>query len=165
LIVAFRIGQKVVCVDGTRRNGGYGWEIMPVRGQVYTIRGFDGDRHDGCGVWLEEIVNRPDRYLGDNNREVFGEVSFGIRRFRPVVDISDLQAIVREQLIGKPRTIKPDRFDKQRIHSSTVPPVDAASQAAAASVDPTAGAAPIRTASPVLPSVSSGDAKLAAGVV
>jgi hypothetical protein len=109
---------------------------------------------------FDEIRNRPHQYV-----DGVGEALWHQRGFRPLVDISDLQAIVREQLIGKPRTIAPDRFDKQRIHSSTVPPVDAASQAAAASVDPTARAAPIRTASPVLPSVSPGDAKLAAGVV
>jgi hypothetical protein len=103
----FRVGQKVVCVWGARmrcpsascRNS----EV--VTGQVYTIRGFE----DGGGVLVEEVRPVP---------HTDGECSWRPERFRPVVDISDLEAIVREQMLGRPRVIEPDKFDKQRIHSA-----------------------------------------------
>jgi hypothetical protein len=105
----FRVGQKVVCVDasynGKLRKKDRPW---PVEGAVYTVGGFD---EDNC-LCLEEI-NR--RWLG----EPYG---FYPHRFRPVVDISDLQAIVREQMLGKPRSIAPDKFDRQRITSAAPSP-------------------------------------------
>jgi hypothetical protein len=120
----FRVGQKVVCVDENWRARPYQWEALPKKGEIYTIRQIDCER-DGIGVRLHEIHNKLHEYA-----EGFGEVRFNSSHFRPVVDISDLQAIVREQMLGKPRTIAPDKFDKQRIHSAT-PRADASATPAA----------------------------------
>lgn len=71
----WHVGQMVVCVDGDfsfKRRG----EITPVRGCVYTIRGFTAD---GTTIWLAEIINDP-RHYSDG----FLECSWKIRRFRPV---------------------------------------------------------------------------------
>jgi hypothetical protein len=103
--MAFRVGQKVVCVDDRCDDNGWSWQWL-TRGQVYTIKSFAITFNGNPGVHLVEVVR--------DNRDA----AFRQSRFRPVVDISDLQAIVREQLLGKPRHIAPDKFDKQRIHSA-----------------------------------------------
>ena len=106
-LVMFYVGQKVVCVNDswvTNRP-----DTRPVKGIVYTIRGIDGDER-GTSIYLVEIVN-PARMV----REGLFEVSFWAWRFRPVTDISTLQAIVAEVKTGKPRKIKADRFDKERV--------------------------------------------------
>jgi hypothetical protein len=107
--MAFRVGQKVVCVDAKSGGGGWDKDDHPTEGAVYTIvRSFTWHDNEEV-VWLLELrrSSRARRYHGD-------DVGYGAYRFRPVVDISDLQAIVREQLLGKPRTITPDKFDKPK---------------------------------------------------
>jgi hypothetical protein len=138
----FRVGQKVtpkndeawevIRGDARRRKP----DVDPVFGEVYTIRDMETDTE---GYWLRfvEIQNRATRYAD--------EAQYDADDFRPVVDISDMQAIVREQMLGKPRTIAPDKFDKQRIHSAT-PRADASapspSRLAAAGSPPKESAAP-----------------------
>jgi hypothetical protein len=120
--MAFRVGQKVVYVGGPRpKMPAYGraaaGQMIPLtKGVVYTIRDLD-DIHGILAVRLIEVVNDTGNYF--RGRE---EPWYYLERFRPVVDISDLQAIVREQLLGKPRHIAPDKFDKQRIHSAAPSP-------------------------------------------
>lgn len=79
----FQIGQKVVCVAETSC-GGYGDEILPVVGAVYTVRGIDLNR-SGCkcptGLWLCEIRNK-ERYYTDG----LDECSFASDRFRPLIE-------------------------------------------------------------------------------
>jgi hypothetical protein len=69
----FRIGEKVVCIDGRKEldRGVYYDETFPQEGCVYTVRGLDS------GVLLEEIVNEPQEYV-----EGLKEVSFRSERFR-----------------------------------------------------------------------------------
>lgn len=104
--MAFRVGQKVVCVK-SRRYGGTGAEIMPVKGNVYTVRGIDLNR-PGCncevGLWLEEITNPPMDYRGG-----IEECSFDATRFRPLVEkkTETGMAILREILDRETITDKP----------------------------------------------------------
>jgi hypothetical protein len=145
--MAFRVGQKVVYVGGPRpKMPAYGraaaGQMIPLtKGVVYTIRDLD-DIHGILAVRLIEVVNDTGNYF--RGRE---EPWYYLERFRPVVDISDLQAIVREQLLGKPRHIAPDKFDKQRIHSAQPQPRDDARIAgfpwpAGAAVTPVTAAPP-----------------------
>jgi hypothetical protein len=113
--MTFRVGQKVVCVNDAKFPG---WPfkrrgvVTPVRGEVYTIRAIF-ELPGWPGEWrclLSEIVNRPRDYA-----DGYYEGGWGLDRFRPVIDISDLQSIVTEVMKGKPRKIKADQFDKARV--------------------------------------------------
>jgi hypothetical protein len=103
----FRVGQKVVCVD-IDPNPGRRWagDILRIDA-IYTIVGFE-EHVAGTALVLAEAKNcyreRMIWYRG-----------YQSRRFRPVVDISHLEAIVREQMLGKPRVIAPDKFDRKRV--------------------------------------------------
>lgn len=88
----FRVGQKVVCVSEWKRIGGFGGEIGPIHGEVYTIRevGFlHPDFPRMVTVRLDEIANEV--WLGF-------ETCFAATRFRPVVqrktDISIFKALL-----------------------------------------------------------------------
>ena len=106
----FYVGQKVVCVDARARPGKY-WarhQGKLVEGRVYTVaRGTYA--HPTLASEVIDLVEV------QCNRLNSGDPAFRAARFRPVTDISDLQAIVAEQLAGKPRKIKDDQFDKQRV--------------------------------------------------
>lgn len=79
--MTFRVGQRVVCVNSTRA-GGYGDEVYPVEGRVYTVRGFLPLPCDhGPRIWLEEIKNKKRDYF-----EGLYEKAFGAERFRPIVE-------------------------------------------------------------------------------
>lgn len=54
----FRIGQKVVFVPNGRPMRGYGDEIIPVEGVIYTIRSLVPHANGQIGVRLVEIKNR-----------------------------------------------------------------------------------------------------------
>lgn len=90
--MAFRVGQRVVCVDAERTAR---WSRQwLVEGTIYTIKSFaECLVTGGPGVHLEEVT-RDNIYA-----------PFGLWRFRPLVDISDLQAICTEVKNGKPRKI------------------------------------------------------------
>lgn len=76
----FHIGQLVVCVDDKPREPKMAHLIAwPVKGLVYTIRGFK-ETADGLGLYIEEIVNREQK-LRDGT---FGEPGYYLDRFRPV---------------------------------------------------------------------------------
>jgi hypothetical protein len=77
----FHVGQKVVCI-GRFVAEGYCEEVLPTKGEVYTIR--DLVFYQGhAGVLLEEIRNPPRLY---NMGEAHGvcECAFAARQFRPV---------------------------------------------------------------------------------
>jgi hypothetical protein len=78
----FRIGQKIVCVDGSRPVDGDYSETFPIEGRVYTIRGFESGLlpEEELGLLLDEIVNTPRQYA-----EGFQEIAFRADRFRPLV--------------------------------------------------------------------------------
>src|SRR5262245_39435726 len=110
--MAFRVGQKVVCItDGWVSHFG---EASPQKDRVYTIRAIV-DRSYGTGLRLVEIKNR--RHLYDGNW-LPCECSFAAQYFRPLVDISNLRSIVREVFQTKRRTVNvpADRFDKHKVH-------------------------------------------------
>jgi hypothetical protein len=60
-MTSFRIGQKVVCVETWTNPPGRGWgdEIGPVKGEVYTVRGIQLYPPNGVSLCLllEEIRN------------------------------------------------------------------------------------------------------------
>lgn len=89
--MAFRIGQKVVCIDDSIPQGGTvysprlrcSFRLLGdmdglTRGSIYTVRGIDVDWADELPVlFLEEII-RPT--LGTEQQET----GFDQRRFRPL---------------------------------------------------------------------------------
>lgn len=78
--MAFRIGQKVVCVDDSP--GKHTGTVLALNG-VYTIRGFDrfAREPEGPGLYLEEVYQRARRgNPGDGE-----EIAWKRRRFRPLV--------------------------------------------------------------------------------
>lgn len=77
----FRIGQKIVCVDGKPRRPRTTPHIYPVKGEIYTVRAIHRNLD---AVLLEEIINYP-RYYSN----VFGELHWFCDRFRPIVKIGD----------------------------------------------------------------------------
>ena len=93
----FRIGQKVICVDVK-------WEVvpnplhtMPVKGSVYTIRGWE-DLFEGAGVLLVEIVNpifAEERYFAQGK---YMEIHFANYHFRPIstIDYEEYESCEKE---------------------------------------------------------------------
>lgn len=86
--MAFRVGQKVVCVDDKHPANP---DPMPIAGKVYTIRGFSRADFGEDGLLLEEVATGA---LHSNGNER----GYMIRRFRPIVerktDISCLKALL-----------------------------------------------------------------------
>jgi hypothetical protein len=79
-MIAFRVGQKVLCVDGSAHWGGHGDEMLPVEGNIYTIRELVDCHEEGVGVRLVEVLNQPRHYnIG------FMEGCLLPERFRPLV--------------------------------------------------------------------------------
>lgn len=99
--MAFRSGQKVVCVKLIPVNAGYGYgiEIVPTVGEVYTIRE-TGTFYDLQFVRLNEIHNHPRLYA-------IGTVEcwFTADAFRPAIerktDISVFRRILDDVSAGK----------------------------------------------------------------
>jgi hypothetical protein len=94
---AFRVGQKVVCIEG-RPIGGSGFEIWPVEGAVYTVRELCiSPWSAGVLMRLEEIHNAPIVY-GRNGIVSRWECAFMVSRFRPIIerktDISIFKAML-----------------------------------------------------------------------
>jgi hypothetical protein len=111
----FRVGQKVTMIDPRPGQDEADGEVYPEFGVVYTIRdielGIDGSRDTFLTFHEIRIERYP--YLDD-----YGDAEFFAGFFRPVVDISDLEAIVTVVKRGKPSKINADKFDRKRIHSS-----------------------------------------------
>jgi hypothetical protein len=111
----FRVRHKVTMIDPRPWQDKADGEVYPEFGVVNTIRdielGIDGS--GDAFLTFYEIRNERYRYLDD-----YGEAAFFADYFRPVVDIFDLEAIVTEVKRGRPRKIKADKFDRQRIHFS-----------------------------------------------
>ncbi len=77
----FHVGQKVVCIKKGEWNNGWGCEIVPVYGGIYTIRQIRfREIETGCdGLLLNEIINSPMKYANG-----FHEASFAVHQFRPL---------------------------------------------------------------------------------
>jgi hypothetical protein len=85
--MTFRVGQKVVCVETWHLNGtGYGDEVGPVRGRIYTIRdigfGLNPAYPHSLQVRLAEITIPLRPYRGFPLQEP----GFSVSRFRPIVE-------------------------------------------------------------------------------
>jgi hypothetical protein len=84
--MTFRVGQKVVCIATWDHNGkGYGDEVGPVKGSIYTVRcigvGLSPKFPTSLQVRVFEILNPTRQYA-----EGFYEGAFAAWRFRPVDD-------------------------------------------------------------------------------
>lgn len=85
--MTFRIGQRVVCINGVFIDKRwYHCETQPREGEIYTIRGFPPQNYMTPPdteplYYLEEIVNTP--VLWESG--VF-ELAWPHRRFRPLVE-------------------------------------------------------------------------------
>lgn len=75
--MAFRVGQKVVCVDGSPAVGGGTWGLEPQKGSVYEIRNIGTGLVHGQPTLMFGIVELDGTVPG-----VFWRAS----RFRPVVE-------------------------------------------------------------------------------
>ena len=80
------------------RNG-YGDEVTPVKGMVYTVRCYADYQYPETGealIFLEEIINRPRLYQTFSGPQTV-EPAFQAARFRPVktTDISIFEAMLR----------------------------------------------------------------------
>ena len=77
----FRVGQQVVCVNGSpdpNRNTPQGL-IFPKKGTTYTIRAVYVAKNDETALLLEEIVNQYQTREGQ-------EIGFSSSRFRSLVE-------------------------------------------------------------------------------
>lgn len=106
----FRVGQKVVCVDakfGSINNN----EIVPVAGNVYTIREVVPDYPmigEPC-LRLAEVVNSYRNYAPP----YYGiEAAWRSRRFRPLV--TDTQKWLRE-VLETPPPVTTKRREAERL--------------------------------------------------
>lgn len=97
----FVVGQKVVCVIGSRRHWSvrYPEVILPVEGQTYTIRDMIPHASGEIGIRLAEVVN-PDLEIGMTYKDGSKEPMFSHVQFRPVVtrktDISVFTKMLRD---------------------------------------------------------------------
>jgi hypothetical protein len=91
--MAFRVGQKVVCVDANSNDPrcGPGWRADPLRnGAIYTIAGFGTSKFGETCLLLEEAKNTAMHQYG-----------YHPRRFRPLTERSTEagMAILRSYLV------------------------------------------------------------------
>jgi len=80
--MAFRVGQKVVCVDANPRNGHVS---NLTEGAVYTVRAFGPSKDGSPGISLDEIYH-PFPFYQD--------------RFRPVVERKTDISVFTKMLTG-----------------------------------------------------------------
>ena len=92
--MAFRVGQKVICVDDANQDWTPG-ETDVRRGKIYTIRSVNCFKQPG--LYLVEINNPP--MLTDSG---FIERDFLQRRFRPIVERKTDISIFTRMLTSKP---------------------------------------------------------------
>lgn len=80
--MAFRIGQKVVCVRSAIEHVRYDI-YLPLVGEIYTVRGFD----ESGGVLFNEIINPVGRVEDVETGDLsYSEPSFYPDRFRPLLE-------------------------------------------------------------------------------
>ena len=102
----FRVGQKVVCVyfDGI---GGYGDELNPQPGSIYTVR--DVAASDEVYIRLQEIRN-PLRYyrciITGEHKDT--EAWMRANRFRPVAEKPTAMEIIKAIVLDPSKPIPAD---------------------------------------------------------
>lgn len=92
----FRVGQKVERISGNEHPLGYGDEILPQYGVVYTVRSITRD-----GLVFNEFRN-PERRYTFLDGSYIAEPRFGARHFRPVVERKTDISIFTEMLTPSP---------------------------------------------------------------
>lgn len=106
----FKVGQKVVCVDGSRkpdRREPDGYKaLFPKKGEIYTVReilqSFDGSY---C-VRLEEIVNKPAPLINSVIMKYgMWEPAFRVFRFRPIDNTYGEQVCEELERITEPELV------------------------------------------------------------
>ena len=85
--MSFHVGQLVVCIKVGAWLGGYGDEIDPMRGIVYTVRTIEIDQNAETCIRLVEIINSLRRYTTVRGVEL-AEIQYSETHFRPVRDES-----------------------------------------------------------------------------
>lgn len=89
-----RVGVRCVCVD-ISGCGGYGHEIKPEVGVIYTIREILwSETHRHHQFLLNEIIQPKIHY-----QDGWLEPAFGAHRFRPLITQEDDVAMFREWLV------------------------------------------------------------------
>lgn len=103
--MAFRIGQKVVCVDDSPDRRGVIPDRLLRKGRVYTVAGFDSRPPDALGdtgVFLEEAMT-PDPASG---------YGWSVRRFRPVTEQKRKTSIsIFKEILDRENHGLPSRVD------------------------------------------------------
>lgn len=79
----WKIGQKTVCIKNLKPRPGEEDIIVPMIGEIYTIRDVTTDGRL-TGLLLVEVTNRIRRY-----QDGLFEPAFDSDAFRPIVDIGD----------------------------------------------------------------------------
>lgn len=86
-----KVGQKVVCVDGSPVRDAFATPLRVVEGQTYTVRSIHTEPHiQGYGVRLEELLN-PSIVWSDGTES---EWAYHWGRFQPVVENGTETALV-----------------------------------------------------------------------
>jgi hypothetical protein len=88
-----KVGQKVVCIDGSPVRDTFATPLRLVEGQIYTVRSIHTEPHiQGYGVRLEELLN-PSILWSDRTE---CEWAYQSERFQPVVESLTETALVAE---------------------------------------------------------------------
>ncbi|PAQ03699.1 hypothetical protein LRP31_25620 [Mesorhizobium mediterraneum] len=121
----WKVGDQVVCVDTWARENdgnGYGDEVGPIAGQIYTIReiGFLHPTIHRLQVRLFEIENVVHRY----NDIGMWEQTFYASRFRPVqkrsTDISLFRALLNPTPEQAEQFIKADHDEQHQVDAEVL---------------------------------------------
>lgn len=127
--MAFRVGQKVVCVDNDwGKYGNPGCKYTPAErdpaffqlkvGGVYTIRGF----YVGNIPHWQDRWHGPSLYLSEIKRSISAcgvEAPYAAARFRPLVEDRDQLEVFRSILNDPDKEIPDDQFDKKTKRKKT----------------------------------------------
>ena len=97
-MINWHVGMKVVCIDDSRPNSGYGDEPVPILDEIYTIRSIRPWTHNyGDKNWLEVFLVECRRAVREYVSGTY-EPGFGSFRFKPLeenrTDISVFTSIL-----------------------------------------------------------------------
>lgn len=97
----FHVGQHVLCIKGRPKSWrlqGYGNEVWPVKGTVYTVRDIRTYPYDGVVALLLHELHNPPRPYNDGMQEF----AFADDGFRP------LSRSALDQLLQVPAPVRED---------------------------------------------------------
>ncbi len=108
-MMAFHVGQKVVCVNANPWPGmvQFGDDEAPILGGRYTIRRVFVWRDGTLVFWLNELARN-----ADSRAEHGDDVGYGAWRFRPVRTTDKGMEILNSLLLPKPKKVK--QRDRER---------------------------------------------------